>query len=136
MDLWVGHAKRKRTCINCTKPINPGDEVINGQWKRTYPWGTRTRRVISHWSCWFMLQRIYFDEHPYIPSGVGGSSNNAGPGRPPKYTKEERLERTRLQVNIYRWVKQREGYIGKNMWAVADGYGDRIKVARDRLNVM
>ena len=114
----------------------PGDRVMNGQWKRTYPWGTRTRRVISHWQCWLDIEEVYFDEHPYIPTGVAGDAFYPGPGRPPQYSNEQTRIRHNLQVSIKRWTKMREDYVGKSMWAVADGYGDKVHEARDPLTTM
>lgn len=127
MDLWTGYAMRERDCVECTRRIYPGDKVAIGQWKRTYPWGTRTRRVMSHWPCWVMKQEVRFDEYPYTPRRV------AGPGKPRIYSDAQRRERANLRVNIVRWGKRQQEYINDGLWAVADGYKDKIMAARNRL---
>ncbi len=130
MDLWVAHAMRRRACVECTHGIEPGDRVAIGQWKRTYPWGTRTRRVVAHWKCWLVKQEIWFDEHPYTPV------IQAGPGRPVKYTPEQRKRRASLRVMINQNKKKQVEYIGDDMWATAERYTDKIRVYRDELNDM
>jgi hypothetical protein len=130
MDVWVGRAYRKRDCINCTHQIELGDPVTIMQWKRTYPWGTRTKRVVSHWSCWVTKQEVYIDDHPYEPRQA------AGPGRPVKYTGKQMTRRRGLLQNIKRWRTKQIDFIGDGLWATADRYKYKISVARDELNGM
>jgi len=130
LDIWTGHSQRTRECINCSRMIYPGDQVAIGQWKRTYPWGTRTRRVMSHWKCWISLQETYMADHPYEPRRV------AGPGRPRKFTDVQRKRRLALNVSISRWNKEHQYYIGLGMWSVASRYSDKVQQARDELNGM
>ncbi len=130
MDMWVGHAARRRNCINCTQGINPGDPVIYGQWKRTYPWGTRTRRVVSHWKCWVVNQETYLDDHPYEPRRV------PGPGAPRKFTDIQRKRRMILHTDVCRWTRKQQHYTGQGMWAMAGRYGDKVAQARDELESM
>lgn len=130
MDVWASHAKRRRNCKDCTKPINPGDRVMVGQWKRTFPWGTRTKRVMSHFACWVGQAEAYLDDHPYEPSIT------PGPGRPQQYTATERTRRMALGTNIRRWTEKQQHYTGDGMWAVANTYKDKIVKARVELNEM
>lgn len=132
MDLWVGHAYRRRSCINCTKGIELGDRVAIGQWKRTYPWGTRTRRVMSHWECWLTLQEVYFDDHPYDTS----KNYVPGPGRKAKYNKEQKKQRLLMHAQVWRWKKKQQAYIGQGLWETADRYRDQIREVRVQLDNM
>jgi len=121
---------RRRPCIVCTKQIEPGDRVMIGQSKRTYPWGTRTNRSMSHLECWYTNAHVWLDEHPYTPTV------KAGPGRATHYTPEQAVVRKALRVNIVRWSKKQQEYIGQGMWAMAGRYGDQVYEARERLNGM
>ena len=130
MDMWVSHAMRRRPCIVCTKQIDPGDKVMVGQSKRTYPWGTRTKRSMSHLECWYNQAHIWLDDHPYTPTV------KAGPGRSIRYTSEQAVERKALRVSISRWSKKRQEYVGQGMWAMALRYSDRVSEARGVLTSM
>lgn len=130
MDMWVSHAMRRRDCVLCTVRIQPGDEVMVSQWKRTYSYGTRTRRQMSHFGCWYVHAQIWLDEHPYVPV------IKAGPGRPQKYTGEQIAKRRNLQNNIKRWGLKQKEYVGTGMWAMAGKYGDKVAGARGELNGM
>ena len=130
MDMWVSHAMRRRPCVVCTIQIEPGDRVMVGQFKRTYPWGTRTQRSMSHLSCWTFQAHIWLDEHPYTPTV------KAGPGRPTQYTPEQACARKSLYMNINRWSKKQQEYMGEGLWAMAGRYGDQVTEARDKLNSM
>lgn len=130
MDIWVTHAPRKRTCINCQKQVSPGDRVVIGRWKRTYPWGTRTRQVASHLICWVRKSEEYLDDHPYEPRRV------AGPGRPRKYTPEQSRKRGSIRVQILRWARRQQEYTSMGMWAMAGRYKDKIEQARGVLDGM
>lgn len=130
MDIWVKHAPRKTPCINCTKDILPGDRVVIGRWKHTYSYGTRTRQVASHLSCWVTQTEIYLDEHPYEPRRV------AGPGRPARYTPEQARERGVIRVQMLRWTKKQQEYVGQAMWAMAGRYKDKVEEGRRRLDDM
>lgn len=127
MDIWASHATRKRNCLNCTKQIVPGDRVIVGQWKRTYGWGTRTKRVMSHFTCWVVQAEVYLDDHPYE------APSTAGPGRPHKYNADQRRRRMSLGANIKRWHQKQQTYTGEAMWAMADSYKVKISEARAEL---
>ena len=130
MDIWTTHAARRGLCINCQKEILPGDRVVIGRWKRKYPWGVRTRQRVSHFNCWVREAEEYLDDHPYEPRRV------AGPGRPIQYTQEQRRERRNLQVQISRWTRKQQEYIGGGLWAVAGRYKDKIEQARGVLEGM
>ncbi len=130
MDIWATHSKRVRTCINCTHQIHPGDRVIMGQTKRTFHFGTRTRRMISHFKCWVSNAETYLDDNPYEPRRV------AGPGRPKTFTTEQRKHRLVLQVQMRRWTLKQEEYINMGMWTVAEGYKEKVAGARLKLNEM
>ncbi len=130
MDMWVGHAMRRRTCIVCTVQIQPGDRVMIGQWKRTGGYGTRTTRTMSHLQCWVTKAEVWLDDHPYEPV------IKAGPGRPQKYTSEQIRVRRNLLSSMKRWHTRQTEFIGDGMWATADRYKDKISVARDELNSM
>ena len=127
MDMWVSHAMRKRSCVLCTQPITPGDEVMVGQWKRRFPWGMRTKRTMSHLQCWYDKARTWLQDHPYEPV------IKAGPGRPKRYTPEQISARRNLQNNIKRWTLKQQEYIGIGLWATADRYKDKVAGARDEL---
>ena len=130
MDIWVTHAPRRRVCINCQKDILPGDRVVVGQWKRTYVYGTRTRKVMGHFACWVSRAEEYLDTHPYEPRRV------AGPGRPRTYTPEQGRKRGSLRVQILRWARKQQEYTGMGLWAVAGRYKDKIEHARRVMNDM
>lgn len=130
MDMWVSHAMRRRSCVVCTKQIEPGDRVMVGQYKRTFPWGTRTKRSTSHLECWYSQANLWLDDHPYAPTV------RAGPGRPTSYTPEQATERKSLQVCIGRWKTRQQEYIDKGMWAMASRYGDKVAGAREVLSSM
>jgi hypothetical protein len=130
MDMWVTHSMRRRPCVVCTKDISPGDRVMVGQFKRTFPWGTRTKRSMSHLECWYSQANVWLDDHPYVPTV------KAGPGRPVTYTNEQAAERKSLRVNISRWQTKQEEYIGQGMWEMASRYGDRVSTARESLSSM
>lgn len=130
MDMWVSHAMRRRSCVVCTRQIVPGDRVMVGQYKRTYPWGTRTRRSMSHLECWYTQAHIWLDDHPYTPTV------KAGPGRPARYTPEQAASRKALLMNISRWNKRQQEYVGQGMWAMALRYSDKISEARSTMDSM
>lgn len=130
MDMWISWAMRKRACIVCTIPLEPGDQVMVGQWKRTGPYGTRTRRTMSHFQCWVSNARVWFDEHPYTPV------IQAGPGRKTVYTQEQRKRRSSLRVMINQDKKKQQEYIGDGLWVMAEKYADRIRVRREELEGM
>jgi hypothetical protein len=130
MDMWVSHAMRKRSCVVCTKQIEPGDRVMVGQFKRKYPWGTRTRRSTSHLECWYTNAHVWLDDHPYTPTV------KAGPGRPVSYTPEQAANRKALRVNISRWKTKQQEYIGQGLWAMAGRYEDKVTSAREVLSSM
>ena len=134
MDMWISWAMRRRSCVTCTKPIMPGDKVMVGQWKRTGIYagvkGTRTNRTASHWECYKSKAEVWWDDNPYTPV------IQAGPGRPIKYTPEQKKRRASLHAMIDQNRKKQIAYIGDDMWATADRYADKIRVYRDELNGM
>jgi len=130
VDIWVKHATRQRDCVLCTVRIMPGDEVLIGQFKRTYPWGTRTKQTASHFECWISKARTYLADNPYNPKFT------AGPGRPVVYSQDDIRLRKNLQVNITRWGKKQREFVGQGMWAMADRYGAKIAKARMNLDTM
>ncbi len=130
MDMWVSRAQRRVGCVVCTKIIEPGNPVMVSQYKRTFKRGTRTVRRSSHYSCWEIHARIWFDEHPYIPTV------KAGPGRNPLYTEQQAKDRQRIRVKMARWLTKQESYTRDGMWAMADKYKGLIAGGRAELNVM
>ena len=130
MDVWAGYATRRFPCIVCTTKLEPGDRVIICQSKRTYPWGTRTRRQTSHFNCWVTQANLYLDDKPYV------AVVPVGPGRKRKYTPEQAKRRVYLQITISRWRKQQQKYIGTGMWAMGGRYSDKISKIREELDSM
>ena len=130
MDMWISWAMRRRACITCTKPIEPGDPVMVGQWKRTGPYGTRTTKTMSHFQCWVTRAEVWFDDNPYAPV------IQAGPGRPNKFTPEQKRRRASLHVMINQNRKKQQEYIGDGMWTVAERYADKVRGYREELEGM
>ena len=130
MDMWVKHAMRKQKCVVCPVEIQPGDDVMVGQTKKTYPHGVRTRRTMSHLDCWIRDARYYLHTHPYEPTIL------PGPGRPKQYDDQQKRERKSLLMNISRWGKKRQEMIELGMWINAAGYARQVSSARDKLNKM
>ena len=137
MDIWSGYAKRKRSCAECTVGIVPGDRVFIGQYKRTGMYAgekaTRTTRIMTHFDCFVSKHTTYLDDNPYEPPTGLNENGEHSPGRPRKYTIEQGKRRQSLQMRMRRLVERQQYYNGQGMWAMADGYKEKVRVIREQL---
>ena len=128
--MWISWAMRRQACVVCTKPIEPGDPVMVGQWKRTGPYGTRTNRTMSHFQCWVTKAQVWFDDNPYAPVIKPGT------GRKTVFNVEQKKRRNSLRAMINQNRKKQQEYIGDGMWIMAEKYADKVRGYREELEGM